>query len=66
MTHLRCGGKYVTRLVANLLPSPTVKVMNEYPAAHFCGPWCGNKKLSYHCQVEAFWLNKAVEIIARI
>ena len=25
MTHLRCGGKYDTSLVANLLLSPTVK-----------------------------------------
>jgi len=45
VTHLRCGGKYVTSLVANLLLSPVVKnflnqpillkVVNEYRVARF-------------------------------
>ena len=48
VTRLRCGGKYGTSLVANLLLSPTVEdfflnrptflkvmIMNEYRVAHF-------------------------------
>jgi len=47
VTHLRCGGKYDTKLVVNLLPIesnsermfkkwPTfLKVMDEYQVAHF-------------------------------
>ena len=49
MTRLRCGGKYGTSLLANLLLSPTVnkflrsatflKFMIEYQVAHFL--WLG-------------------------
>jgi len=56
----RCGGKYNTSLVANLLLSLTVKefrstvinVMNEYQVARFYGPWCTlqNNKLLIICQ----------------
>jgi len=50
-THCRCGGKYDTDLVANLLLSPTlknfflnrstfIKAMGEYRLSRFYGPRC--------------------------
>jgi len=62
--HRRCGEKYDTSLVANLLmwnfflnQSTNIKVMNEYQVACFHGPRCISTQTVHH-----IWWNSVVRV----